>query len=212
LVYLAKTFYYLNILIVSVAILIQLGQYAYAISGHDSGYNHGCNDAKVADPSQRYINQPEKGPNFHSDAFMQGYKSGFNSCSVQLSDSLPPSGSPSQTPLLPTVSDQGDETSFGIAIIIVILFVISSITLAIRKFKRKVKRKDKHRKRQHFSDSVKEKILRKQNHKCAHCKRILNVVDWDHKNGNRSNNTESNCQALCPNCHAIKTRSIRKYP
>ena len=44
------------------------------------------------------------------------------------------------------------------------------------------------------------------NHKCAHCKRILNVVDWDHKNGDRSNNQENNCQALCPNCHAIKTR------
>ena len=32
---------------------------------------------------------------------------------------------------------------------------------------------------------------------------MLNVVDWDHKNGKRSDNTESNCQALCPNCHAI---------
>ncbi len=28
----------------------------------------------------------------------------------------------------------------------------------------------------------------------------------DHKNGNRSDNGERNCQALCPNCHAIKTR------
>jgi hypothetical protein len=83
-VYLAKTFYYLNILIVLVAILIPLGQYTSAISGHDSGYNHGCDDAKVANPSQRYINQPEKSPNFHSDPFMQGYKSGFNSCSVDL--------------------------------------------------------------------------------------------------------------------------------
>jgi hypothetical protein len=193
-------------MVLILVILIQLGQFAYAISGHDSGYNHGCDDAKVADPSQRYINQPEKGPNFHSDAFMQGYKSGFNSCSIQQSDSLPPSDTSSQIPSLPTMTDQGDETSFGIAIIIVILFVISSIALAIRKLKRRGKR----RARQHFSDSIKESTLRKQDHKCAHCKRILNVVDWDHKNGNRSNNNESNCQALCPNCHAIKTRSARK--
>jgi hypothetical protein len=206
LVYLARTFHYLNIPIILVAILIQLGQFAYAISGHDSGYNHGCDDAKVADPSQRYINQPEKGPNFHSDAFMQGYKSGFSSCSVQQSDSLPPSDTSSQIPSLPTMTDQGDETSFGIAVIIVILVVMSSIALAIRKFKTRGKRRE----RQHFSDSVKQNILRKQDHKCAHCKRILNVVDWDHKNGDRSNNNESNCQALCPNCHAIKTRITRR--
>ena len=42
-------------------------------------------------------------------------------------------------------------------------------------------------KRQHFSNSVKESILRKQNHKCAHCNRIHNVVDCDHKIGERSN-------------------------
>jgi hypothetical protein len=203
--YLARTFYYFNILIILVAFLIQLGQYTYAISGNDSGYYHGCNDAKVADPSERYINQPEKGPNFHS-AFMQGYRSGFYSCSVQQSDSLPHSDSPSSTLSSLTMTDQGDEASFGFAIIIVILFVISSIALAIRK----LKRRDKRRERQHFSDSVKQNILRKQDHKCAHCKRILNVVDWDHKNGNRSNNNESNCQALCPNCHAIKTRSTRR--
>jgi hypothetical protein len=206
LVYLAKILYYLNTPIILVAILIQLGQYAYAISGYDSGYNHGCDDAKVGDLSERYINQLGKGANFHSDTFMQGYKSGFNSCSVQQSDSLSPSDTSSQIPSLPTMADQGDETSFVIAMIIVILFVISSIALAIRKLKRRGKRRE----RQHFSDSVKQNILRKQDHKCAHCKRILNVVDWDHKNGNRSNNNESNCQALCPNCHAIKTRSVRK--
>jgi 5-methylcytosine-specific restriction endonuclease McrA len=66
--------------------------------------------------------------------------------------------------------------------------------------------------RQQFSDAVKESILSKQHHKCAHCRRILHVVDWDwdHKIGDRSNNSESNCQALCPNCHAIKTRRARK--
>jgi hypothetical protein len=76
----------------------------------------------------------------------------------------------------------------GIAIIIAILVVIPCIALAIRKLMRGK------RKRQHFSDSVKESILRKQN-KCAQCKRILNVVDRDHKDGDRSNNNKSNCQA-----------------
>jgi hypothetical protein len=175
-------------------------------SGNTSGFDRGCIDAQIPNPSERYINQLGKDANFHSDAFMQGYKSGFNSCFVQQSDSLPPSDTSSQIPSLQTMTDQDEETSFGIAIIIVILFVISSIALAIRKLTRRGKRRE----RQHFSDSVKQNILRKQDHKCAHCKRILNVVDWDHKNGNRPNNNESNCQALCPNCHAIKTRSARK--
>jgi len=203
---LAKTFCYIYFLVISVAISIQFGQCAYAISGYDSGYNHGCNDAKLSDPSERYINQPKKGPSFHSDTFMQGYQSGFNTCSAHQSDNIPSPNSPSPTPEPTTTINQGDEASFGIAIIILLLVVISCIALAIRK----LKRRGKHRERQHFSDSVKESVLRKQNHKCAHCKRILNVVDWDHKNGDRSNNSESNCQALCPNCHAIKTRSTRK--
>lgn len=57
-----------------------------------------------------------------------------------------------------------------------------------------------------FSKEVKKQILRNQDHCCAKCGNLLNVVDWDHKDGNRSNNDISNCQALCPICHAIKSR------
>lgn len=42
------------------------------------------------------------------------------------------------------------------------------------------------------------------------CKRNTGVWDYDHKNGDRSNNKKSNCQALCPNCHAKKTWSLLK--
>ena len=51
------------------AMLSPLGQPIYAAT-HASGYNHGCSDAQISDPSNRYINQPEKGPSFHTDAFM----------------------------------------------------------------------------------------------------------------------------------------------
>jgi hypothetical protein len=57
----------------------QLGQLTYADS-HTTGYNRGCSDSQISDPSERYINQPEKGPSFHSDAFMQAYHDGFNAC------------------------------------------------------------------------------------------------------------------------------------
>jgi len=36
------------------------------------------------------------------------------------------------------------------------------------------------------------------------------IWDYDHKNGNRSNNKISNCQALCPNCHAKKDKRFVK--
>ena len=61
--------------------------------------------------------------------------------------------------------------------------------------------------RKGFSQGTRERVLRKQNHRCVYCRKILKVIDYHHKNGNRSDNRESNCQALCPNCHAIKTRN-----
>ncbi len=53
----------------------------YAQSPYESGYDHGCDDAKISDSSEFYINQPEKGPSFHTSEFMNGYYAGFNSCS-----------------------------------------------------------------------------------------------------------------------------------
>ncbi len=77
-------------------------------------------------------------------------------------------------------------------------------------FKSPKKRKNMHKqnigKRKDFSDNDKIKTLRKQDHRCANCGRILNVVDYDHLDGIRTNNHVSNCQALCPYCHAIKSR------
>jgi hypothetical protein len=63
--------------------------------------------------------------------------------------------------------------------------------------------------RQYFSSKVKSQILKKQNYKCATCKKFLNVYDFDHKDNDRSNNSYRNCQALCPICHAIKTRKLK---
>lgn len=44
------------------------------------GYKHGCNDSRISNFSERYINQPGKGPSFHTDEFMRGYDTGFNVC------------------------------------------------------------------------------------------------------------------------------------
>ena len=55
-------------------ILNSLGQTIYAVSAPTSGYNHGCSDAQMSNPADRYINQTEKGPSFHSKAYMQAYR------------------------------------------------------------------------------------------------------------------------------------------
>jgi hypothetical protein len=50
------------------------------LSPYESGYEHGCDDSRTMDFSDRYINQPGKGPSFHTEEFMHGYDAGFNEC------------------------------------------------------------------------------------------------------------------------------------
>ena len=49
-------------------------------SPYASGFDHGCDDAGISDPSERYINQDEKGPSYHTSEFMEGYYDGFDAC------------------------------------------------------------------------------------------------------------------------------------
>lgn len=49
---------------------------------YDSGRDHGCDDAGISDPSDRYINQPGKGPSTHTNEFMDGYYDGIYECST----------------------------------------------------------------------------------------------------------------------------------
>jgi len=59
--------------------------------------------------------------------------------------------------------------------------------------------------RRNFPDSVKREILKRQNNNCNLCKSFLSSPDFDHIDGNHSNNAITNCQALCPTCHRKKT-------
>jgi hypothetical protein len=96
-----------------------------------------------------------------------------------------------------------------IGFIIIILWSISGILVLIKK-----RIKLKYTKRKGFPEFLKEEILHKQKYKCAHCKTYLRVREFDHKDGDRSNNDISNCQALCPTCHSLKTsrdRMNKKY-
>jgi hypothetical protein len=61
-------------------VLSVLGANVYAQSPYESGYDHGCDDAKISGPYDRYINQPGKGPENHTPRFMNGYDDGYDSC------------------------------------------------------------------------------------------------------------------------------------
>ena len=63
--------------------------------------------------------------------------------------------------------------------------------------------------RNSFSEEDRIQILRNQDHRCAICKTVGALIEFDHKDGNRSNNHISNGQAICPNCHTTKTLKDR---
>ena len=57
-------------------------------SAYESGRDHGCDDARL-NPSDRYINEPGKGPSFHTNEFMSGYNDGLSSCGGSGSNESP---------------------------------------------------------------------------------------------------------------------------
>ena len=61
--------------------------------------------------------------------------------------------------------------------------------------------------RKDFSESTKKFTLMMQGNVCKSCKKPSKFWDFHHKDGHRSNNRSSNCEALCPYCHAEKTRT-----
>ena len=68
----------------------------------------------------------------------------------------------------------------------------------------------KQTKRRSFSKTIRNLVLKKQNYCCKDCGEKSKVWNFDHIDGDSSNNSLSNCQALCPNCHAIKTRKNKR--
>jgi len=64
--------------------------------------------------------------------------------------------------------------------------------------------------RRSFSKYDKTKIKKIQKNRCKACGKKSDVLEIDHVDGNSSNNSFGNGQALCPNCHSKKTRNIKQ--
>ena len=64
-------------------------------------------------------------------------------------------------------------------------------------------------KRKEFPNSMCRVVLLKQKGLCNICKKFYKTWDFDHIDEDPSNNAQSNCQALCRNCHGEKSRKNR---
>jgi hypothetical protein len=103
-----------------------------------------------------------------------------------------------------TTTEQSTDSESRLIIFLIFVVLVAAIWWKLKH------RAGKYRERRYFPESIKKETLRDQNYKCAICKRSAGVWDYDHIDGNRSHNDSNNCQALCPNCHAKKTRGLLK--
>jgi len=58
------------------------------------------------------------------------------------------------------------------------------------------------------TDAIKKRLVKERGHQCECCQKTMwlggsIVLELDHVNGDRFNNTRENLQLLCPNCHAL---------
>jgi len=103
-----------------------------------------------------------------------------------------------------------------------VIFLILFIVVIINKFRKdlrglpsKMERKGydnstshkfvERNKRRGWTETEKEQVRTRQGGMCKKCGKPPPRWDYHHKNGNSSDNSLSNCEGLCPNCHSLKT-------
>lgn len=79
---------------------------------------------------------------------------------------------------------------------------LSRLHQNLRKIVKQTKRSPK---RQHFSEQQKTNCRKKQEGKCNKCGKHPPRWEYNHKDGDRSNNADSNIEGLCPDCHSVVT-------
>lgn len=106
----------------------------------------------------------------------------------------------------PDVTSQEPSSSARSQVIaLLLLLLFSGIVILIYRL-----RKRKSKKRRNFTAEIIRDTFRKQDYKCAICKKGITTKLYDkhHKDGNRTNNSASNLQLLCVTCHAKMNRGL----
>ena len=96
--------------------------------------------------------------------------------------------------------DQGLYIGIGFLVVIIIIAVAISAS--------KKGKSEQVQERRGWTRKEQQAVLDGQNGKCADCGQHASSFQFDHRDGNHSNNSLSNCQALCPNCHDRKSRGL----
>jgi hypothetical protein len=185
----------LSVLISSMFLLaIVENQKLYALTSGDrytSGFSHGEQQAAIDFQNNSPFNPLcVEHTTYYCAGYFKGYNVTWNNLAKGQTSNPKPSAS---TNPLPTTSNTNTTATNPSTIISpstdgwVGPFVISvSVVIIIAAIAWKIThRKAKYKVRQAFPDSVKEKVLENQHHRCADCNRVLNVVDWHHRNGDR---------------------------
>lgn len=89
-------------------------------------------------------------------------------------------------------------------IVLLIYAVITVIIFKTTKFKSKYVRHND-APRRGWTEIEKEQVRIRQNGKCNKCGKPPPRWEYHHRDGNRSNDSLSNCEGLCPNCHSFET-------
>ena len=95
----------------------------------------------------------------------------------------------------------------GIVILVIIVGVVIAIIKAkpLRKYSEDTDYSYTSTVRKGWTPDEKEQVRIRQDGKCAHCGKPPPRWEYHHVNGDRSDNSMSNCEGLCPNCHSIET-------
>jgi hypothetical protein len=207
----------LSVLISSTFLLaiVLENQNLYALTSADrytSGFSHGEEQAAMDFQNNIPFNPVcVSHTNYYCAGYVKAYNVTWDNLAKGQTSNPPASNSTSSSPPASNTNTIAtnpstiisSSTDGWVGPFVIFVSVVIIIAAIASKLKHK---KGKHKERHDFPDRLKEKVLEKQHHRCADCNRVLNVVDWHHRNGDRSDNRESNCVALCPNCHAITTR------
>ena len=95
----------------------------------------------------------------------------------------------------------GDQNLVGILIFISLIPTFILFKMATKRKKEKWRA---------FTAETKKRVLNRQNHKCNVCGK-LNPKNWEYDHiGSRGDNSAANCQALCLDCHADKTKREKR--